>query len=230
MHNIKKDNGEPFSLLDFEDSTSVSTFIHDKMDDPAAESMPDIGSVTNPLARRRLKLFEDLKHMGGKVFSNAGWICGICYTRVQNHIFGRFKPAVDENGDIIELANKRDDELEALVQNGKITQDEANNAMSIRDNPKSIRVTEGEYHDRLTETHWCTTGCRQSDIAKYCAWNVDDTTMKEVNFWYRYNCIDSSISYNDKEQDGPEHRNPYWVFMDLSNGVLFQYSRFLENG
>lgn len=230
LHNIKKDSGEPFSLLDFEDSTSVSTFIHGKMDDPAAESMPDIGSVTNPLARRRLKLFEDLKHMGGKVFSNAGWVCGICYTRVQNHIFGRFKPAVDENGHIIELANKRDDELEALVQNGKITSDEAKNAISIRDNPKSIRVTEGEYNDRLAETHWCTTGCRQNDIAKYCAWNVDDTTMKAVDFWYRYNCIDNSIFYNDKEQDGPEHRNPYWVFMDLSNGVLFQYSRFLENG
>lgn len=221
MHNIKKDSGEPFSLLDFEDSTSVSTFIHSKMDAPAAESMPGTDSVTNPLARRRLKLFEDLKHMGGKVFSNAGWVCGICYTRVQNHIFGRFKPAVDENGHIIELANKRDDELEALVQNGKITSDEAKNAMSIRDNPKSIRVTEGEYNDRLAETHWCTTGCRQNDIAKYCAWNVDDTTMKAVDFWYRYNCIDNSIFYNDKEQDGPEHRNPYWVFMDLSNGVLF---------
>lgn len=58
-----------------------------------------------------MKLFKDAEFYGAQIISNSKWIAAVCRTYDQAHCFGRNKPKVDENGNIIAKANLRDDEM-----------------------------------------------------------------------------------------------------------------------
>lgn len=57
-----------------------------------------------------MKLFSDAKDEGATILYNSHWIVALTYTAEQNGVFGRNKPKVDDQNNIIEGANMRDTE------------------------------------------------------------------------------------------------------------------------
>ena len=90
-----------------EQNAKNSKIIIGKVNEP-----PQVNTESKP-AVRRMKLFKDAEYYGAQIISNSKWIAAINRTYDQAHCFGRNKPKVDKDGNIIEKANLRDDEMEA---------------------------------------------------------------------------------------------------------------------
>lgn len=214
-------------------------------------------SASNDVARRRMKLFEDISHMPNppKIYKYGHWICAVCTTKEHAYFWTRTRPKVyvsgPKAGEIIAYANLRTDELDQLVSNGTLTREAADMYKAVRDTPfisgynnapKLVETVDGnptevqykfvadglrlpirgKSSDHTTDNHpaevyWCTSGAL--NISNNChSW--DDTKMPDGNSFYNnYNLQDRST----------KARNPYWVIMDTSNGVLYQHSRYVQS-
>lgn len=205
----------------------------------------------NDLAKRRMKLFEDIQHMADppKVYQYGHWICAVCYTRAQDYFWTRTKPKVyasgPNQGKIIAYANMRTDELNALVQNGTLTRREANMYIAVRDYgqssnysssaPKLYETVDGqktqiEYTNVKDGLKIPVRGSESSRTTDDLHGEVYWCTAGALDIRNRCHGWDfendvPNISYWSSYNRTQNGRNPYWIVMDLNTGILYQHSR-----
>ena len=217
-------------------------------DEPAPEGR---AQPANDVAKRRMKLFEDIQHMSDppKVYQYGHWICAVCYTRAQDYFWTRTKPKVyasgPNRGKIIEYANKRTDELDALVQNGTLTKANAEMYKAVRDcrtsstasgAPKLYEIVDG-VKTRLDYTN-VKDGMKIPVRGQESSMTSDD--LYGESYWCTAGALDirnrchgwdfegdvPNINFWTSYNNTPDGRNPYWVIMDLNTGILYQHSRY----
>lgn len=136
----------------------------------------------NPRAARRMKLFEKVQKLAGDrkaVFFSKNWVVSITQSMPEQLVFGRNRPKVDKNGNIIESTNMDDTEIGPNGEIIKITEQDK----MIRDGtgpcvPDNI-VTPAS---KQTETGWCT--ARAYGVsATSNKWNL--TTGGNVSYYLR---------------------------------------------
>lgn len=219
------------------------------------DPFPTADELTNNVARRRLKLFEDAKYYGAKILNRGNWLVAVCSTPEQCGVFSRNKPKVDENGQIIAYANMRDDEIDAL----DIPKDEKEMYKQIRDAAPTddvrckdangnwttktfdfvndhlgVRINEGGTSDVFAiEAIWCTGGgiraqSRRISNARQYAAGVSETRSNIWGHCQKYGTPSFFHQYNKGlVEDRPF---PYLDFMDKTTGRLYQYSRSYNSG
>lgn len=213
--------------------------------------------TTNPVAKRRLKLFEDIQHLPDppKVYRYGHWICAVCTKPEHDWFWTRTKPKVyadgPKQGQIIENTNKRDDELDAM----DLSAEDKAMYKAIRDwngtgpTPTLYEIVDGQRtrvswavvndglglpvrgqgnktsNDLRGEVYWCTAGAldlRESSHGWHAPIGEGTRDRSIPSFWFSYNKTETSRSGD------PSDRNPYWVSMDLNNGILYQHARMYE--
>lgn len=103
----------------------------------------------NNLARRRMKLFKDLKQRGGEYFTSKNWVVGITKTQYQSNIWGRNKPKVRPGTNEIDETINRND-VEPNLPN--LTPEQIQ-----RRDGSGQWIQDGNRFDKWpTETGWCT--------------------------------------------------------------------------
>ena len=124
----------------------------------------------NPVAARRLDLFEATKKFGADVFNDDDWIIAITKTFQQNAVFGRAKPKV------IAGTNEIDPALYGYDEDGVV------GANAVKRDSKDIAwIKDGiGFDDVFTETKWCTAG---SFLACDGHW---DSNLKRDTHWSMY--------------------------------------------
>lgn len=153
---------------------ALKTLVQDADDrigsvDSLPHSQLDKGNL-NPVAARRLDLFEATKKFGADVFNDDVWIIAITKTFQQNAVFGRAKPKV------IAGTNEIDPALYGYDEDGVVGE----NAVK-RDSKDTAWIKDGiGFDDVFTETKWCTAG---SYMACDGHWN---SNLKKDNHWRMY--------------------------------------------
>lgn len=167
-----------------------------QMKDSDEDQTNDAVKVTNKVARRRLKLFKDVLVTPGsqpaEVISNDKWIIALTYSKQQNGIWGRYKPKVDSNGNILSACNLRDNE--GITPQNK----------QIRDSSSYRWVRDGiGADDNNQESDWCTTGgAGRTDTRGGGPWGKNTSS-----YWPNYN------------NNG---KYPYAQIMELDTGMMYQ--------
>lgn len=143
-HNILPPLSEVKSIIDL---NFIAKKIADKKNEDSENDVNDEPNLSNPCAARRMKLFEKVQKLAGAtpvVFKSKNWVVSVTTTQAQQLVFGRNRPKIDNNNNIINECNLDDDE--GITASNK----------KIRDG-SSPCIKDGYYVDGYqTETGWCT--------------------------------------------------------------------------
>lgn len=160
---------------------------------------------SNPVAKRRWKLFEAFKHTdNGEVYSNKDWTVSICKTDRQLGIFARNKPKVGRDGSIIAAANLED--WEGITSDNKRIRD--GGGAWVKD---KLRKRYDEYE---TESVWCVAGS-YSNRGR----GVDDQVS--IPWGHTRAHVNGGSNYSDYRVTDARHGKILLQFMDNNTGMLF---------